>query len=213
MKRTRVKICGITSAADAALAVGAGADAIGLIFHRKSPRNLTVPQALEISQSLPLFVATVCVFRNADAALIEQVVAAIAPDYLQFHGDESASFCRQFDTAYIKAVPMGDATTQVTEFANAFSDAAALLLDSHGGDHSAGQGKIFDWSRVPVSSSLPIPMPLILAGGLSGDNVAEAILATDPFAVDVASGVEQQPGRKSATRINDFFRGVNNARQ
>ena len=209
MNRTRVKICGITTAADAALAVNAGADAIGLIFHAKSPRNLALQQALEISQSLSPFVASVCVFRNADAALVQQVVDAIAPDYLQFHGDEPANFCRQFGRPYIKAVPMGDVSTQVAEFANEFNDSAALLLDSHGGDHSAGQGKTFDWQRVPESC----PRPLILAGGLSGDNVAAAIAATNPFAVDVASGVELEPGRKSATRINEFFRGVNNARQ
>lgn len=208
MKRTRVKICGITTAADAALAVHAGADAIGLIFHAKSPRNIDLQQAQAIKASLPPFVASVAVFRNASEELVSTVAKQLQPTYLQFHGDEPPAFCRQFDTPFIKAVPMGDEATDVDVFARDFSQASALLLDSHGGEQTAGQGKVFDWQRVPESSSLP----LILAGGLSGENVAAAIDATQPYAVDVASGVEQEPGRKSLARINEFFRGVNNAR-
>jgi len=208
MNRTRVKICGLTTADDAALAVNAGVDAIGLIFHAKSPRNLSLEQALVIRQSLPPFVSPVAVFRNADAAFIRAVIAGLNPDYLQFHGDEPADFCAQFSRRFIKAVPMGDSATDVQAFAAQFPNAAALLLDSHGGEHSAGQGKTFDWQRVPARCALP----LILAGGLTGSNVAAGVAAIRPYAVDVASGVEATPGRKSAARINEFFEGVNRAK-
>ena len=198
--RIRVKICGVSTVGDAVSAAQAGADAIGLVFHQSSPRNVDAATARQIVEQLPVFVASVAVFRNADSATVEKVAEAVQPDYLQFHGDEDQGFCSQFDLPYIKAVPMG-AGADVLAFAEAFADASALLLDSHGSQHQAGQGKSFDWQRVPLRCELP----LILAGGLSPDNVAAAIEQVSPWAVDVSSGVESAPGRKSATRIQQFI--------
>ena len=201
--RVRAKVCGITSPEDAQLACRAGADAIGVIFHAKSPRNVTLAQAREIKSALPPFVVCVAVVRNATVELVSEIVSQLNPDFLQFHGDESGDFCRQFGRPYIKAVPMG-AAVSVNAFAEEFNDASALLLDSHGGGAEAGKGKTFDWNAVPEHSSLP----LILAGGLHAENVAAGIAAVKPYAVDVASGVESTPGRKDAARIQAFFKGI-----
>lgn len=204
--RTRIKICGITCEQDALAAAEAGVDALGLVFYAPSPRNLGIEQATSICKALPVFVNSVALFMNADAALVAQVVEQVQPDYLQFHGGESAGFCRQFGQAYIKALPMADEDSQaaLTRQADEYHDAAALLLDGHRSGQAGGQGQAFDWNL-----GLPaLPQKMILAGGLSMNNVASAIRQLRPWAVDISSGVEASPGIKDKDKMKQFAKEV-----
>jgi phosphoribosylanthranilate isomerase len=202
--RTRVKICGITRTADAAAAASAGADAIGLVLYPPSPRFLSVERAREIRDALPPFVQTVALFVNADAAQVSQVIGRVHPAMLQFHGDESPQFCAQFGLPYVKACRMKEGVSAL-EYLRPFSQAAAWLLDSHVPEYG-GVGESFDWSLIPETEK-----PVILSGGLSSTNVAEAIRRVRPWGVDVSSGVEAAKGVKDAARIAAFMREVRNA--
>lgn len=204
--RTRIKICGLRRAEDALVAAQAGADAIGLVFYARSSRVVTLAQACDIAASLPAFVSSVALFLDADAPTIKNVIAHLQPDTLQFHGGESAQFCRSFGLPYLKAVPMQDSDALVA-YQKEFFDAKGLLLDSHGVGEAGGRGIVFDWSQ-----SLPQGgPPLILAGGLQPANVAEAIATVRPYAVDVSSGVESAPGIKHPARIRAFIKAVQQA--
>lgn len=203
MSRTRVKICGITRSADAIAAAALGADAIGLVFYPPSPRYVEIPTAQRIVAALPPFVSVVGLFVNPQALEVQNLLAALRIDVLQFHGAEVPAFCEQFAKPYIKAVPMG-AGASVAEYAQTFSSAAALLLDSHGADKMGGTGKCFDWAHIPQHCA----KPLILAGGLHAGNVAEAVRQVRPYAVDVSSGVESAKGIKDVARMREFLRGV-----
>jgi phosphoribosylanthranilate isomerase len=188
--RTRVKICGITSREDASMVIGAGADAIGLVFYEKSPRFITVSQAAEISRVVPAFVSCVALFKDADEAFIRSVLQQVEIDLIQFHGSEPADFCEQFDRPYIKALGMKAAENNVDYLltnARHYHSAKALLLDGHLPGQVGGTGETFDWSSI-----VDIDKPLVLAGGLTPENIRQAIQAVHPFAVDVSSGVEQQ---------------------
>jgi phosphoribosylanthranilate isomerase len=202
--RTRVKICGITRTADAAAAARAGADAIGLVFYPPSPRFLSVERAREIRDALPPFVQTVALFVNADAAQVSQVIGRVHPAMLQFHGDESPEFCAQFGLPYVKACRMRKGVSAL-EYLRPFSQAAAWLFDSHVPEYG-GVGESFDWSLIPETGK-----PVILSGGLSTTNVAEAIRRVRPWGVDVSSGVESAKGVKDAAKIAAFMREVRNA--
>lgn len=199
---TRIKICGITRTEDALAASAAGAHAIGLMFHAKSPRHLGFDQAAAIRRCLPPFVAAVAVFLDSSAEEVRAVVEAVAPDLLQFHGREPESFCTAFGLPYIKTVPMTG--IEPLAFAAGYPRAAAFLLDSHAPGQAGGSGQGFDWSRAPRTLSAP----LILAGGLKPDNVADAVRQLRPYAVDVSSGVESAPGIKDAGRMTAFVKGV-----
>ena len=202
--RTRVKICGITCVEDALVAAEAGADAIGLVFYAKSPRALVADAARRIVASLPPFVASVALFVNPERAEVEAVISATGVDLLQFHGDESPAFCSSFSRPYIKALRM-KADADLTAFAGSHAQARGVLVDAWEQDRFGGTGKTFDWQRIrPEAGSSRI----ILAGGLPPDNVAQAITAVRPWAVDVSSGVELAPGRKSAERIQSFIKEV-----
>ena len=204
--RVRVKICGIKTPEDGLLAAAAGADAVGLNFHAPSPRAVAGKLAADIAAALPPFVATVAVFVDPPAHLVETVLNDVRPDCLQFHGEESAAFCRQFGRPYVKAAGIREGFDFVA-FANRYADAQALLLDTFDADRKGGTGRSFDWSRWPRSDR-----PLILAGGLNAANVRRAIAATRPYAVDVASGVEGiVKGRKDANRVQRFMEAVANA--
>lgn len=203
--RTRVKICGITRVEDAQACVAAGADAIGLVFYEPSPRYVTVEQARHIVASLPAFVSAVGLFVDADAAQVHEVMSHVALDYLQFHGEESAEYCAQFHRHYIKAIRMRE-DTDLAALSREFALAKGLLLDSYVAGKPGGTGQSFNWDWVPKQSERPI----ILAGGLSPDNVAEAIRRARPFAVDVSGGVEQSKGIKDANRIREFINEVQN---
>ena len=202
----RVKVCGITTPADAALAADAGADAIGVNFFASSPRAVSTDHAVAIRRALPAHVAMVGVFVDPSEATVREVLGAAQLDFLQFHGDEPAAFCGQFDTPYVKAVGVGPGFDFDT-WQRGYADAAALMLDGRDGARSGGTGVPFDWTLWPRSDRR-----LVLAGGLTPENVAAAIRRTRPFAVDVASGVEgPTKGRKDPARLRGFLAAVADA--
>jgi phosphoribosylanthranilate isomerase len=203
--RTRVKICGITRAADARAAAEAGADAIGLVFYPPSPRYLSVERAVEIRDALPPFVQTVALFVNADAAQVAQVIGRVKPSLLQFHGEETPQFCAQFGTPYVKAARVRQGI-DLLEYLRPFATAAAWLLDSFVAEYG-GVGERFDWSLAPQTRE----RPLIVSGGLEIGNVAEAIRRVRPWGIDVSSGVESAKGVKDAGKIAAFIAEVRNA--
>jgi phosphoribosylanthranilate isomerase len=203
--RTRVKICGITRTQDAQAAAHAGADAIGLVFYPPSPRYLSVERAVEIRDVLPPFVQTVALFVNPDAAQVAQVIGRVRPAMLQFHGEETAEFCVQFGMPYVKACRVRPGVDAL-EYLRPFARAAAWLYDSYVPEYG-GVGESFDWSLLPLARERPV----ILSGGLSPDNVAEAIRRVRPWGVDVSSGVESGKGVKDGTKIAAFISEVRNA--
>ncbi|MEO5702966.1 MAG: phosphoribosylanthranilate isomerase [Gammaproteobacteria bacterium] len=206
--RTRVKICGITRPQDAIDVAALGGDAIGLVFYPESPRAVSAAQAVEIIADLPAFVTVVGLFVNAAPAKIRAVLKKVRIDVLQFHGDESPQACRAYGRPYIKAIAMRK-DIDVQAYARGYVDAVGLLLDSYReGSPGGGTGRVFDWSQVPAN----LGRPLILAGGLTPENIAEAIRQTRPYAVDVSGGVESTKGIKNAAKIAAFIRGVNSVK-
>ena len=204
--RVRVKVCGITTPADASLAVDAGVDAIGLNFCRRSPRAVSMDQATAIRGALPEGITVVGVFVDPTEATVREALGAARLDLLQFHGEEPAAFCRQFDTPYVKAVGVAPGF-DFDSWQQCYADARALMLDASVRGRSGGTGVPFDWTLWPRSDRL-----LVLAGGLTPDNVAAAIRRTRPFAVDVASGVEgATKGRKDPARLRGFLAAVADA--
>lgn len=201
--RTRVKICGITRREDGLLAAGLGADAVGLVFYRPSPRFVEPGQARAIRAALPPFVTVVGLFVNAGADQVAAATEQVELDLLQFHGDEEPEFCGQFRRPYIKAIRMRDNADPRREAAR-YPQAAGFLLDAYRPGVPGGTGETFDWDRVP----LDLGRPLILAGGLDPANVAEAIRRTRPYGVDVSGGVEAVKGVKDSDKMLSFIRGV-----
>lgn len=204
--RTRVKICGITRVEDALAAAVFGADAIGLVFSEASPRCVSAKQARTIAAALPPFVSVVGLFVDAPADHIRELLGQAPIDLLQFHGRETPEECRQFGRPYIKAVRMVPDVDIAAE-ARRYAQAAGLLLDAYDPQLAGGTGATFDWTRVPPD----LGKPVILAGGLTPGNVARAIQAVRPYAVDVSSGVEQGKGIKDAAKIAAFIQNVNEA--
>lgn len=203
--RPRIKICGITREQDALLAAWLGADALGLVFYPPSPRAVSVEQAAAVVRRLPAFVSRVGLFVNPSRHEVEQVLAQLHLDLLQFHGSESAEFCRSFGIPYMKALAM-NAERDLAADAGEYCDAAALLLDTPSPQHG-GSGQSFDWSLVrPVAKYLS--QPLVLAGGLSALNVRQALESTRVYAVDVSSGVESAKGIKDPVKLKQFFKEV-----
>ena len=205
-QRTRVKICGITRVEDAISAVNAGADAIGLVFYAPSPRALTIAQAQQIVAAIPPFVSVVGLFVNAKQTEIEAVMSKVRLDILQYHGDETTSDCQQINLPYYKAIRV-KADTNLLQYEAEFKSAKALLLDTFSEAAVGGTGQVFDWGLIPKNLSKPV----ILAGGLTVENIASAIQQVRPYAVDVSGGVEQNKGIKDAAKIAAFMRGVSNA--
>ena len=201
--RIRTKICGITCVEDAHAAVDSGADAIGLVFYAKSPRHVSVERAAEIVTNLPPFVTAVGLFVDASPDEVRAVLDHVRLGLLQFHGDESPEYCQGFDFPYIKAVRVRPQTNLV-QYAADFVSARALLLDAYQEGVAGGTGQVFDWDLIPRD----IPKPVILAGGLTADNVGKAIQQVRPYAVDVSGGVEREKGIKDADKIAAFMRGV-----
>jgi phosphoribosylanthranilate isomerase len=200
---TRIKVCGITSTQDALFTAQAGVDAIGLVFFEKSPRNVTAEQAKQICAVLPPFVTTVGLFVNAEKAWVETLLETVPLDVLQFHGAESPEYCASFSRPYIKAVPM-NGLQSFEAYADQYPDAQGFLVDSHAPDTVGGTGETFDWKQVPQD----YPKPIILAGGLKPENVAQAIEMTHVYAVDVSSGVEATKGVKSEEKVKAFVQNV-----
>ncbi|MDO9616733.1 MAG: phosphoribosylanthranilate isomerase [Pseudomonas sp.] len=203
MSAVRSKICGITRIEDALSAVEAGADAIGLVFYAKSPRAVTPQQARSIIAALPPFVTTVGLFVDASRCELGEILDAVPLDLLQFHGDERPEDCDGYRRPYIKALrvkPGDDIAAQVALYRNA----SGVLLDTYVPGVPGGTGEAFDWSLVPPNLSKPI----ILAGGLTAENVAQAIAQVRPYAVDVSGGVEIAKGIKDAEKIRAFMQAV-----
>ncbi len=203
---TRVKMCGITRPQDALEAAQAGADAIGLVFYARSPRNVGLDQAACIVQALPPFVTTVALFVNPAPEEVLAVMQSVRPDVLQFHGEETPEFCRGFGAPYLKAARVRP-ETDLIQFAALYADAQGLLLDAWNEAAQGGTGERFDWNLIPAN----LPKHVILAGGLSPANVRLAVETTRPWAVDVSSGIESSKGIKDAALIAAFMKEVKNA--
>lgn len=206
MSVVRSKICGITRVDDALTAAKAGADAIGLVFYAKSPRAVDVRQAREIVAALPPFVTTVGLFVNASRCEINEILDAVPLDMLQFHGDETPAQCEGFHRPWFKAIRVGngeDIEAQVARYANA----SGILLDTFVAGVPGGTGERFDWSLIPAA----LAKPLILAGGLTAENVQQAIAQVRPYAVDVSGGVEASKGVKDASKVMAFVGRVRSA--
>ena len=204
MFRTRVKICGITRLEDALVAVDLGVDALGLVFYAPSPRNVTIATAADVARQIPAFVSVVGLFVNAEPSFVEEVIAKVGISLLQFHGDETPEDCERFGPPYIKAIRV-KADTNLVQYARDFTSAKALLLDTYTEGVAGGTGQLFDWNLIPSA----LPKPVILAGGLQANNVAQAIRQVKPYAVDVSGGVEATKGIKDAQKIAAFMQQVN----
>lgn len=207
--RTRIKICGVRDPETANFAIEVGADAIGLVFVTASPRAVEVEVARDVVAALPPTATSVALFVNPSEVLVERVLREVAPTLLQFHGDESASFCDKFSYPYWKAVRVSSGT-DLLEFSHRFSCAQRLLLDAdaRAADGATrvygGSGEKFDWSLIPVS----LRSTIVLSGGLTPDVVGDAIRSVHPWAVDVSSGVEAQRGVKSRDLMRRFVEAV-----
>jgi len=199
----RIKICGLRDPEMACFAARQGADAIGLVFHVPSPRAVDIETASRIVAALPPFVSTVGLFVDADPAFVEQVLARVALDILQFHGDESPGQCRRFGKPYLKAVRVKPGL-DLLEYASRYADARGILVDAWVPGVPGGTGETFDWALLPQD----LPLPLVLSGGLHAGNVAEAIRQIKPWAVDVSSGVESGKGIKDADKIAAFIKAA-----
>ena len=196
----RVKICGITRAEDLHAACNAGADALGFVFYAKSPRHVDVAAAAELVRALPPFVQSVGLFVDAAPDFVERVLRAVPLDLLQFHGDESPADCARYGRPYIKAVRV-NRDTDLLKCAADFDAARGLLLDAFVPGVPGGTGERFDWGLIPPD----LPKPVVLSGGLTPDNVAEAVQRVRPWAVDVSSGVEAAKGIKDAQKVAQFI--------
>ena len=199
----KIKICGITQADNAREVALLGIDAVGLVFYEQSPRHVDVESAIQVVNALPPFINRVGLFVNADSGFIDEVLCEVPIDTLQFHGDESVIECTQYGMPFIKALRVNE-NTNIAKMADDYHQASGLLLDAFNKDAYGGTGEQFDWSLAKVD----IDLPIILAGGLNPDTVADAISQVNPYAVDVSSGVESEPGIKDIAKIKEFIHKV-----
>jgi phosphoribosylanthranilate isomerase len=219
--RTRVKICGITEREHGLAAAREGADAIGLVFWGGTPRRVTAERAAAIAAAMPPFVSIVGLFVDPDPAHVRATLAAVSLDVLQFHGTETAEFCRSFGRPYLKAIAVrpGAGEAGLLECGISYCDAAGLLFDAPPADGlPGGTGRTFDWRALPSRFTERLARPIVLSGGLHAGNVGAAIRAVRPWAVDVSSGVEATgpdgrplKGIKDPLRIAAFIEEVRNA--
>ncbi len=207
MIRTRVKICGVGTREDAMAAVESGADAVGFVFHERSPRYIKPAAAWEILRDLPPFVASVGLTVNASPEHYGQIERACPADFSQLHGDEDAELVRACGARLIKAVRFDADTIEASlRYWSEFEEIDAILVDGSEG----GRGEAFEWSAL-ADAAHAAAKPIILAGGLTTENVGEAIRAVRPYAVDVSSGVEKERGVKDPARIRAFCAAVREA--
>jgi phosphoribosylanthranilate isomerase len=204
MRKIRTKICGITTPEDALYAAQAGADALGLVFYPQSPRAIDIIKAQKITAALPPFVSVVALFVNESAQNIRRILAEVPIHLIQFHGDEDDAFCRQFDRPYIKAIRVQTAS-DIQNAAHRFPNAQALLFDAYHPSEYGGTGHCFDWTLLAEYSG----KPWVLAGGLTPENVGEAVRITGAESVDVSGGVEASKGKKDAAKVAAFIREAN----
>ena len=200
MTHTRIKFCGLTRAEDVRLAVELGVDYIGLVFAPRSPRKLLLGQARMLRELVPQEIAVVALVMDNTAADIRDIVENVRPELLQFHGQEEDAFCAGFGVPFLKAVAMGGDGEDVTFKAAEFPSAYGFLFDGHGPGEQGGSGQRFDWKRMPR-----LDRPVLLAGGLTSENVATAIRTARPWGVDVSSGIEAAPGIKHPDRMRLFL--------
>ncbi|UCV19866.1 phosphoribosylanthranilate isomerase [Ferribacterium limneticum] len=203
--KTRIKICGLTREEDVDAAVAAGADAIGFVFYPPSPRYVTPQRAAELVKRIPPFVDVVGLFVNEASDVVRAACEALPINVLQFHGDEDATYCHQFARPYLRAARVRPGLDLV-EFAGSFPDARGLLLDAFVEGYGGG-GHVFDWTLIPPN----LPSYLVLSGGLTADNVGDAVRRVRPVAVDVSSGVEASKGIKDHSKIAAFVAAVRKA--
>ena len=202
---TRVKICGVTNAADVAMVVDAGVDAIGFNMYPSSPRYVAPALARQLCAQVPVFVSRVGLFVNASQAEVEAVCRQVEFDLLQFHGDEDNDFCASFGRPLIKAlrVAAGDDAAAMTAL---YPNSHGILLDAYADGLYGGTGRTIDWQQL---TGLALGKGgMVLAGGLTADNVAAAITLVRPHGVDVSGGVERAKGHKAAEQVRRFMRAV-----
>ncbi len=208
--RTRIKVCGMTQLSQAKAAVEAGVDALGFIFASKSPRNIDPENARKIIATLPPFVDAVGVFVNEDQEVVEEIVNFCGLTVIQLHGSESVDYCEKFTYRIMKALSVGsDGLVGNNLDMNSYADVVSgFLFDTYHKDLAGGSGVAFDWN---ILDTVKPPGPLILAGGLSPENVRKAVQRVRPFAVDVNSGVEIEPGIKNIDKIRQVVSEVRQA--
>ena len=197
----KVKICGLTNLADAEVAVDAGADLLGFVFYEISPRYVAIPVAGQIARQLPPFAVKAGVFVNAPADFVTQAISACGLNVLQFHGDETPEYCTQFGVMSLKAFRIRDESSLAALPAYATTD--GLLLDAYSSSGLGGTGEKFNWELAMAAKKFG--KPIFLAGGLTPENVANAVRRAQPFGVDVSSGVEMSPGKKDAAKMRAFI--------
>jgi len=202
---TRIKICGLTREEDVDAAVASGADAIGFVFYPPSPRYVQPQRAAELAKRIPPFVDVVGLFVNEAPETVRAVCRQVPINLLQFHGDEDTAYCQQFAHPYLRAARVRPGVDLV-EFARSFPDARGLLLDAFVEGYGGG-GHVFDWTLIPAG----LPGFLVLSGGLTADNVGDAVRRVRPVAVDVSSGVEVGKGIKDHSKIAAFVAAVRKA--
>ena len=200
MTSVAVKICGITSSAQARMVAAAGADAIGLVLYDKSSRHVDLDLAVEIKNALSKNVVCIALLVNAEEKFVREVISKLSPHYIQFHGDESPNFCHQFNYPFIRAIRMSK-ELKMAKILSSYKPSGGFLFDAWHADHYGGTGHVFDWNRLPVN----LDFPLILAGGLNPDNVSSAVRAVGPAMVDVSGGVESSPGVKDEHKVREFI--------
>jgi phosphoribosylanthranilate isomerase len=204
--RTRIKFCGMTRAEDIAVAARLGVDAIGLIFADRSPRRLTLQQARALRDAIPPLLGTIALTMDAPLTRVREILQVVHPQWLQFHGSEDDVDCAGFGLPFLKALPMRGEELALAAMAR-YPHAAGFVLDAHAPGEAGGGGQVFDWRHAPDDAA----KPWLLAGGLHPDNVFDAIVATRPFGVDVASGIEIEPGVKCPEKMARFVAEVRRA--
>ena len=205
--RTRIKVCGITEPEDARIAVAAGADGLGFIFVPQSPRHIDPDMVRKITRELPPLVDAVGVFVDEEMEVVEEIMQYCCLSFIQLHGSETPDYCEKISCRVIKSFSIGPATKS-EDFAPYAEAVSGFLLDTYHKDMAGGTGMVFDWNLV---GQIQPPGPIILAGGLNPENIGEAIRQVKPFAVDVNSGVEYQPGRKDTEKLKNFADEVRKA--
>ena len=201
--RTRIKFCGMSRVEDVRLAVELGIDCIGLVFAERSPRRLAIDHAARLRALVPQDIGVVALVMDNPRGAVHEIVTALRPDFLQFHGSEDDAFCAGFGLPFFKAIAMGDGGDAADAMAK-FPAAHGFVLDGHSAGGQGGSGRGFDWTRFPHGGD----KPSLLAGGLTADNVALAVRAASPWGVDVASGIESAPGIKNAAKMRAFVAAV-----
>ena len=198
----KIKVCGMTSLEDTLVAVEAGADAVGFIFYKKSPRSVTIKTVCEIVDALPPFVDAIGIFVNESAEQINKIADRCKLDRVQLHGDETPAFCKKIRRRVIKAIRVKDIQSlkKLSDF-----PVSGFLLDTFSEEQRGGTGKVFDWNLVHPAKKYGA---VILAGGLTPNNVRQAIHRVKPYGVDVCSGVESQPGIKDHKKVKAFIKNA-----